>query len=239
MTGIFIDLDGTLLNDNDQISKDDLAYLLSIKDKYNIYITTGKAYDLAINYYNELKLDTWLITSQGQVITKGDLKHNMFIDKKYISKLINMNYLGLVIETNNCYFEQGDIGIDLKSNKLRTNDVNDIDETILGIYVRHNDELNIDLDKYSWDIGNNNSLTILRPKGINKETAFDFVKESDRLDNTIFIGNGRSDINSMLKSDVSIAMINSFESVKENAMHISVDDNNNSGVSKTLRKILD
>lgn len=239
MTGIFIDLDGTLLNDNDQISQEDLSYLLSIKDKYNIYITTGKAYDLAIDYYNKLQLDTWLISSQGQVITKGDRKHNTFIDKKYISELIRMNYSGLVIETNNCYFEQGYIGIDLKSNKLKTNNIEDIDDTILGIYVRHNDKLEIDLDMYSWDIGNNNSLTILRPKGINKETAFDFVKESDKLEKTIFIGNGRSDVNSMLKSDISIAMNNSFESVKENAIHISVDDNNNSGVSKTLRKILD
>lgn len=62
---ICIDLDGTLLNSNNEIGDMDINYLKSIKDKHHIILSSGRPFESIKKYYNQLELDTPVICSNG------------------------------------------------------------------------------------------------------------------------------------------------------------------------------
>lgn len=85
---ICIDLDGTLLNSNDEIGQLDLEYLKSIKNNHNIVLSSGRCYESIKKYYNQLELDTPLITDNGaSLFNPNDPTFNpayLFISEKDI-----------------------------------------------------------------------------------------------------------------------------------------------------------
>ena len=55
---VFSDMDGTLLNNNNQISNLTKEYLISLASQgHKIIISSGRPIRGIISYYNELKLD--------------------------------------------------------------------------------------------------------------------------------------------------------------------------------------
>lgn len=236
MTGIFLDLDGTLLNDSNNISQEDFDFIKNNKDKYKFYFSTGKSFSSIFTLYSSLELDTWLITSQGTLIIKPSTNEVIknFIDEKDLKIIESMKFNNIVFDMNEFYYQRGFVGIDLSKNKKRINTI----KNVLGIYIKTNNKIVTSLDMYKWDIGNNKTVKILRPNGINKEMAMKEIIKKDKLSKTIFIGNGRADINSIKQADIGISMINAHKNVKDSAKIITKFDNNNSGVSKILNKIL-
>lgn len=235
MTGIFIDLDGTLLNDSGKISKDDLAYLKSVKDKYNIYLTTGLPYMAAKMFYDEIGLNTYLISSGGQEISKGKNKQKNTFDKSELIKLVNQHD-NIAVVGSNGFYSKGNISKHIRHGSQKIEDPSELEE-IVGVYLLDQKVESDNFNSFGWDVGDGISLSILRPLGASKEDAMDFVINKDELDFTIMLGNGRADINSIVKANVGVAMSNSYPDVLDKADILSLANNNNSGVSKTLKQI--
>lgn len=66
---IACDLDGTLLNEKSELSKETIAYMKELKALgHKIVIATGRPFRGCYNYYTELGLDTPIITDNGGAI---------------------------------------------------------------------------------------------------------------------------------------------------------------------------
>ncbi len=68
---IALDLDGTLLNDKEQITQETKTYLKTLKNEgFEVVIVTGRPYRGCVNYYNELNLTSPLICNNGNTVYK-------------------------------------------------------------------------------------------------------------------------------------------------------------------------
>ncbi len=111
---IITDLDGTLLNDNSELSKKTIATVKKISDKGHIFcISTGRPYRSAIKFYKQLGLKTVMSTLNGSHITnpidKNFLPINLTFSKTILSRLIDnqkiishINFM--VIENYDCTY---------------------------------------------------------------------------------------------------------------------------------------
>jgi len=118
--GIFIDLNGVLLNSDNSISNLDKKVIQKVKDTHNVYLNTGMSEINSIRYYNELNLDTKLITSIGHVISNPSDKNYKpiikYIDVEGCFEIIEEikqkyqinNYL-LESTDGNCYIKNKDL----------------------------------------------------------------------------------------------------------------------------------
>ncbi|NYS32515.1 HAD family phosphatase [Streptococcus danieliae] len=91
---IALDLDGTLLNDQQQISPKSKEVLKQVQDQgHKIIITTGRPYRSAIPYYQYLELDTPLISFNGALtsLPGQDWEHEReyTINKDYLVDLVH------------------------------------------------------------------------------------------------------------------------------------------------------
>lgn len=69
--GVFIDLDGTLLDDQHQLSMKTKKVVNELLQRnVAVYLVTGMSLENALKIYNQLNLNTYLSTSMGQMICK-------------------------------------------------------------------------------------------------------------------------------------------------------------------------
>lgn len=79
---IFLDLDGTCLNRQRQISKLNQEILTKLnKNGVKVIITTGRPYCSSLGFYYELNLDSYLISDNGATISKPNDPNFMQIAK--------------------------------------------------------------------------------------------------------------------------------------------------------------
>lgn len=230
---IFVDLDGTLLNDDSEINRKDIKYLKSISDKVNFYIVTGMTFSLAKKYYDQLNLNTWLITSSGQYIWKnGEVLNEDFISIdnpifKYIKKYI-------VVGSNGYYSTDPSLEFLLKNlEKKKT-----IEE--LGLIFTIFSSVNIsnsNLKKSYWDIGDK-EIYFYNPLTSSKQEAIKKVLKRENIIDWYYFGNGRNDIESLNASKHPYSMKNSFPELLKGDYKVTEYDNNNSGVVHEIIKIL-
>lgn len=96
---VVLDLDGTLLNDQHEISTETKIYLEKLKSKgIKIVIATGRTYTAAKRYHNELALDTPLISCNGGFIY--DPVTEKVIDGHPISKTTVTKIFNILLEHN-------------------------------------------------------------------------------------------------------------------------------------------
>ena len=246
MTGIFIDLDGTLLNDQGKISKEDLEYLKSIKEKYKIILSTGRTYSKAKEVYDEMGLNTFFSSSNGKIIS-CPFKNEEYIepidedDIEYI--LNNNNNIVNWIKVSKNYSEKLKENTDInKFLELDFKTIKNIKEPITDFFLEINtNELKTtkNINEYIWINKNDNNFCIITPVSINKLVSMKKIINLEKITNTIYIGNGDNDIDCIKFSNKGIAMINSKEDIKKHSNMITKFDNNNSGVSRMLISILD
>lgn len=92
---IALDLDGTLLDDNSLIPEKTNKYLQELqKLGHKIVIATGRPYRGAIDYYNELNLNTPMITENGALISplsdKSFPVYSKTISKKLVDEIFTL-----------------------------------------------------------------------------------------------------------------------------------------------------
>ena len=262
-TGIFIDLDGTLLNDKYEISrysKDALSFF--DKEKYKIYLVTGKSYETSINFYKELNLKTALVTSQGQEISflnndknlitlqnqdiediLNNIKWNLDIDniillsKKYAFYTINPDDALIKRVSNNEILRYNN---KIKNNKILSiyiNFKNTVEQEVKDEATKQSCESKT-LDFSYWHRGLNHQTIIAKPKSVGKEFAMKIIAEFDNLDFTVAIGNGMTDKQMIIHSDIGIAMLNSEDDLKAAANIVTNKNNNDNGVVDIINQLI-
>jgi len=100
---VVLDLDGTLLNNQHEITEETKIYLNKLKSKgIKIVIATGRTYTAAKRYHNELALDTPLISCNGGFIY--DPIGKKVIDGHPISKETIKNIFN-ILQDSNTFFQ--------------------------------------------------------------------------------------------------------------------------------------
>lgn len=265
--GIFCDLDGTLINSQKVISDFDKAMIAQVRALgHKFYIVTGKSVLNSVEYYDELNLDTVLISSMGQVISKphdasfNPIVHPVDFDHcnqlfKAVDKEFGIrNYLVETLDDQFIVKRDNDSNLiklitEGRSPKEYHNQKID---NIIGSYAEVNEfsheellektkKLNIEWEgKFEfafWITDGNLPIIQMKPTHTGKSKAMKEVIALDNLDHTIAFGNGWSDRHMLEQANEGYAMANSSDKVKSYTQYVTEFDNNNSGVGKTLQKI--
>ncbi|MBM7604929.1 Cof subfamily protein (haloacid dehalogenase superfamily) [Metabacillus crassostreae] len=99
---IAIDLDGTLLNSKNEISRENIdAIIRAQQSGIEIVIATGRAHFDVMNIFKQTGITTWVIAANGATIhtPKGELYHSQPIDPKTAYEILN------VLENEDYYYE--------------------------------------------------------------------------------------------------------------------------------------
>ena len=269
--GLFLDLDGTLLDSNYKISIKNREAIVKARARgWKVYLATGKSFLISSKWSKDLKLDTAIIASQGQIIFKYPFKIIKFMtqDFGYTKRILKSDILKPILK--NWTLETIDAFWTLKKknnqtlklidnyekNILEYNEENEKDllhSAIIGIYFdipKTRDEELLKLmrklnrafpskDFQYWYTEYDATTITVKPRHINKWTAINIVKEMDKLDFIVAIGNGYSDRPMIVNADIGIAMKNSQQKVKNSADWVSKYDNDQNGVAHEINKVLD
>lgn len=263
--GIFLDLDGTLINSEKKISNFDKEVINLLKSKVNIYLITGKSFENSIHYYNQLGLDSFFITSAGQVISKPNDESFQTITHTISSKELEVivNEIKSTFSVKKMIVETTDgkvFASDLNSSNLSSLIAQDKDilllsstlDNIIGTYLEIdfasekillsrtkllNKKYKDKFDVSFWKTEGNCPIINIKLSIIDKAKAMKWVMEKDNLNYSIAFGNGWTDRNMLSEASEGYAMINSVDKIKSFAKFITKLDNNNSGVGNELIRI--
>ena len=255
---VFIDLDGTIKNDNGKITDRDSKIIEKLKSigLYIIFIT-GRNVDYTKRLAKQYNPSSYIICSNGAEIY--NFKNDNIIYKSSISKE-NMEYLDNLINKYNLVYltnsfnnrrytnrKTGNIGKKVKD-KLSS-----IDEEIDQVVVQ---SFNIeDLKLFRKDISENQNLRIVNKsknlevkdkplfydivnaevsKGEAVKILCDYLKIN--IEKTMCIGDSINDLDMFEVCNYKVAMNNADEKLKEIADYITLS-NNEDGVGLVLERL--
>ena len=235
---IVLDLDGTLLDDNNKISDFDKLVLKKCKEKgCKIALNTSRNYIRTIPYKEEIDADFTICFNGNYVISDKIIYKNGFTKgntKKIMDILIERKCNFIVECLNGTYrnrFEKNDV---IESNYIRLEDINLKDCYKFLVDCSPDDAINLmslftKLDlTLSYD-SKNNFLRIM-PKESNKWNGLKKL-DLEKYD-IISFGNDETDLMTLVNSYLGIKMKNSDLSL--DSINFWTESNNESGIGKFL-----
>ena len=261
---VFSDMDGTLLNNNNQISNLTKEYLINLASQgHKIIISSGRPIRGIISYYNELKLDTPIICYNGAYIYPGkeNIEEYCFsFSYKLIKQIINditYEYIdNIILETNDdIYLLHEDKtlepyfscqGMNVHIGLIENNLFQDTMTMLIKVKdPKYNPIIEQAINKYDniklrfWS-GEWLKISEIYHINTNKGKALEKIAEYYNInkEHIIAFGDADNDIELLKYAGISVAMKNGEEKIKEIAKLISLEDNNNDGIKLTLEKII-
>lgn len=254
---IAIDIDGTLLDDDLNISDKTSKKIRELKGKgIEVVLATGRTYKSANNIMNQLGIKTPTITENGSRVTipsKGDvykksipikdaLEVIKFAEKEnhYIKIYTDSELYVKEIDEYSSEFTKAH-GIELKEiGKLSENINRDVDMIVLILDKIYKGELDKEIEKLNVDVtmSGRHSLEFV-PKGTTKANALKFLaKELDiKREDILAIGNGLNDFEMIEYAGIGIAMKNSDPNLLDKCKEVSEFDNNEEGVYNIIKDL--
>ncbi len=262
-----MDMDGTFLNDEHNITEGNLAAIKKAADKgMKVVICSGRitsGLERLISYMPEKQP---VIAGNGSIILDSDHNkiHSQALKKDTVFKIISMikeNYKNLFfsfVDESSLYFENNfsmlisGFSIDeVFQIHMIENSLNYIKENhieVLKIEIYENNELTYlkklrdELDKFE-DIeiaGMGAGGLEITSKGTNKGNALEILAThfSVSLDECIAIGNDENDLEMIRKAGLGVAVNNAKGIVKGIADYITDLDNNNDAVAEVIEKFI-
>jgi len=257
---VILDLDGTLLNNNHEISNENKRVLKElVKKGIKVYLCSGRPYTSMLKYHDELELTTPIISFNGAKVLNpdGTLYHEESIEGDILKKLIEISrrenihmnlYQGKDWLVENSKREEakgysektGLIPIEKDFKKLEN--LKSDKALYISSYERLQELQEEIRGSYPNDLdtifSTRNYLEILK-KGVNKGSTMKIVleKEGISLEESISFGDGLNDKELLMVAGIGVAMENSFDGLKEVADEITVT-NEEDGVAKVLKRYL-
>lgn len=244
---IFLDLDGTLLDDNKNIGDKTLKYLREIKDDIKIILASARPFCRIKPYLEKLELldeNNYTICFNGSLVTNNQ-------EKILVSSPIAEN---IIIKIDNFILDNKiEWTYYLYDTRLLRKEINNIKEfvnankiyKIVGISTVDNiSKIRNNLPKYILD---NLEITSSVPnriefvnKNMTKVNAIELLLNKLGIDkeNTVAIGDGDNDIDMIKYVGYGIAMKNSPDIVKEKADIVTEYSNNEDGVYYIIKELL-
>ena len=262
---IFLDLDGTLTNDEKKITPKTKEALMDIQKRGHIVaLASGRPTPGMVFIAKELELEKYggyVMSFNGGKIIDWKTKETVFentLDRKYLPDLIRyarQNNLGLITYDN----KQGLVATRVDPYvMLETVKINRIPAFLTDVvkYVDYNPNkclytVDPEISEYhekrlSEKFGD--VLSVYRstdyfieivPKGIDKAASIKVLIDKLNIphENTIACGDGFNDLSMIKYAAVGVAMENAVDAVKENADYITAS-NNDDGIAKVVEKFI-
>ncbi|HEM6112299.1 TPA: HAD family phosphatase [Streptococcus suis] len=263
---IALDLDGTLLNKESQLSDYTISTIKKVSQAgHTVLIATGRPYRMAEKFYHQLELDTPMINFNGSLIhlpgKKWQWEKNILIDKKYLLEFLKEEE----------QFEADFIAGEYKNKFFITqNNLDKIDPALMGVdqitpetlikpelitsdphsilmQTRATDkyELAKEMNAYFDDELEINTwggpLNILETcaKGVNKASALTYVLDLYQASpkDLIAFGDEHNDVEMLELAGTAYAMKNCSETLRPHADRLTDFANFEDGVAKELERL--
>lgn len=264
---LFTDLDGTLLNDQKQISAINRRAIAEALDKgHKITIATGRPLQSGIVSARELGLDQagcYMIAYNGAVIydfSKEQICSEKFMTRSQLKYLFTegekagiyvQTYSDTAIWTNKeckeLQFYSKASGMPYEIHENVAEELNELPHKILMVELENSQRL-LEFQQQHSEWEKKNCLSIFSteeyleycPFGATKGEGVCFLAQrfGINIEDTIAIGDERNDISMIESAGIGVAMKNAKECVKESADVITVADNNHDGVAEIIYKYI-
>jgi Cof subfamily protein (haloacid dehalogenase superfamily) len=252
---VAIDLDGTLLNSEKEISDVNYEMIKACQDKgIKIVIASGRIYPTIIPYIKTLGLEKemhvghgggTIFNQNGIIASLGIYQRNTF---EYLVDEIRKRKLDyFCLSGENVYYENGDDKVEAfycqDIYKPILNKVNDIKvaEQVFKFVFIHNNSDQIESIKNVYHESSHSyyaakHIVELSKKSLNKFSAITQIAEAYSIspDEILSIGDNENDIEMLSKSGIGIAMKNASPLTKRAANFVSKETNNEDGVAQIL-----
>ena len=260
---IVLDLDGTLLDDEKKVTEETLRIIKEIKDK-DVYIALATGRPFNSSYFVRESLDLmgrrdYTISNTGAFIRRnfdGKIISDHSLSKKEIKKILKYEEktdLQIAVYTRDALYNNSEELNEafkkdqeiLKLPRLKFRKVDDIYSEV-GRVNFMGDEAEVDkfLEKYKKDLEKHffimrneaYSLEVLNKKAGKLNAVKSLAEMLDiKLDEVMYFGDGKNDLEIMKNAGIAVAMENAEEELKDNADEIT-DNNNEEGVAKYLKE---
>lgn len=265
---LFLDMDGTTLNDQHEISEENLnAIQEAVKAGHDVVVTTGRPDASAVKLVEKYRLDQagcrYVISFNGGTILDyrtGEVLFSTGVPLPWLRTLADearrqgvflLTYAGAKVvaeaDTDALDFYTKRTGLE----SLVVPDMVDVLEREPGkalLVDLHGQEAMIrymeSMKEWSGDkldmYFSSRELLEIVPKGINKGNAVRAYCEMFHIpiSGTIAAGDEQNDLPMILTAGVGCAMANAVEEVKAAADYITENDNNHSAVAEIIRKFM-
>ncbi|SHE79262.1 Cof-type HAD-IIB family hydrolase [Alkalibacter saccharofermentans] len=263
---IAIDMDGTLLDNNQLISDENIEALHAAKNNgYKIVFATGRVLESAMAYSAAINLDNDYVCCMGAIMKYSNVIKKHAMNKDLIIKYADLcqangaNY-GIVTDDNIYYFNNDQFYYNYYSDnkmimyknilsKSTFSDIHEIENKLesssvlkMELYETGNDVLSKIWPKLDHDLmcivrANYLCIEIVSPYA-NKGSGLSLIANHYGLgcEEIIAIGDSDNDIPMFEVSGLSVSMENSPDDIKS-ITHYTTDSNDNAGVAKILKKL--
>lgn len=245
---IVVDLDGTLLNINNECSVRTRRYLKSLKDLgYVVVIATGRVLRSAVSVTGGAEFANYVIANAGAVV------YDMDNSKLIMGKSINLDdvrricsyYNDEIKNINICdlfyhhkYMNSSDVNYKFEK---RISNIDRFLDEVDGVYSIsvHTDDNSL-IDKY-YEMVSGKGLDILVmqdsfsdikcleifSEGVSKYNAIKVIMEKENISNkdVIAFGDGLNDVDMIKLSGIGVAMGNALDEVKNVSNYITISHN--------------
>ena len=258
---VFLDLDGTLLDDNKDVSQENQRAIKYVMEKGGqVYLASGRSLKATKKYWDMLNLTKYIIYANGagiydchenETVFLIDIKKN--ICRELYDYSVNNNLCIRLDTINGRYISDEEYRVYVDEMLLDNNVMNIIDnKEILQISLLSREKRDIEdaVDYINKNIseediriedifktGENNrfsAINAINPKA-SKGNAISTLCDILKIDinDVIAFGDGINDISMIKKVGLGVAMGNAKSEVKEIAKAVT-SSNNDSGVAKIL-----
>ncbi len=263
---IALDLDGTLLNQDSQLSDYTISTIQKVRQQgHTVLIATGRPYRMAATFYHQLQLDSPMINFNGSLIhmpgKRWQWEKNILIDKKYLLKFLqeeeHFEADFIAGEYKNKFFitqkyldkiDPALMGVDqitpdtlIKPEKITSDPHSILMQTRATDKYALADEMKSyfkdELEINTWG----GPLNILETcaKGVTKASALTYLLDllqADRKD-LIAFGDEHNDVEMLELAGAAYAMKNCSDTLRPHADHLTEYTNSEDGVARELEKL--
>lgn len=254
---IATDMDGTLLNSNNEIHEDFYPMFQSLKEKDIIFAAaSGRQYYNLLERFKDIKDDMMFIAENGTfVVYKGkelivnSLEKNIAKELIEIGRTIPNSYV-ILCGKNSAYIESHDERLIKQTAKYYerykiVEDLTSIDDDILKVTIcdfngsenNSNNYFDEYRDKVQITVSGEIWLDIVA-KGINKGVAINEIQNLLNIDykETMVFGDYLNDLEMMSSAYHSYAMANAHDTLKKAARFIAKSNDEN-GVIQAIKSV--
>ncbi len=260
---IAIDLDGTTLNNQSQISLRTAAVLEKAKKAgHYVSIATGRPFRMSEQFYRQLKLDTPMVTFNGALVhkpyQKWPFERELSIEKEIAFEILaqkqalNLDfvaaenretfYINSLEDFEGHFFAADKASEENLFSNLKTNPTSLLLKTSHEFSAHVSESLHKQfkdqIDVRTW--GGPNAILEVVPKGVQKAMAVSVIADSLNIaqKDVIAFGDEHNDLELLDYAGWGVAMSNGTEQVKKVANDVTSKTNDENGLADYLEQYL-
>lgn len=258
---IFMDIDGTLVNNEQQISEKTKSVITALQsDGHQFYVATGRKYSSAYHIAKSLSQDTQVVASNGSVYSLNQTLHKEQLSEEALRRIYtvtNAKQLPVFFFGEHTVFYTQNLPEYLQKNDQSRIGQNEedfflIDSLATLVAVKNRivngiiiaDDREAELAEVRSVLAESQLLTVssshpnnieLIPLGISKATAIQAIQQDLAVPRKriISFGDGLNDLEMLQASGISVAMGNAIDELKQHADFVT-DKNSEDGIANFL-----